>query len=84
MIANLIRHWFFGHHTLRVTRKAVRRLLREKRPTAGRTEQRATIARINELLQATAKTTPAWPTRRVAVMIDRDTVAATAEPFQLF
>jgi len=46
MIVNLIRHWFFGHYTLRATRRAVKQLLRDQRPAASRRERRATLKRI--------------------------------------
>jgi hypothetical protein len=52
MIVNLIRHWFFGHYTTRVTRKAVRRLIRKMKPAANLRQRNEILHRIDQAAAA--------------------------------
>ena len=52
MLWNLIRHFFFGHYTRCVTRKAVRRLIRKTKPTANLRQRRAILRTINRAAAA--------------------------------
>ena len=47
MLLKWVRHWFFGHYTKRVTRKAVWRLLSTSRTGQGRRQRRRTLRQVD-------------------------------------
>ena len=47
MLLKWVRHWFFGHYTKRVTRKAVWRLLSTSRTEQDRRQRRRTLRKID-------------------------------------
>ena len=55
MILNLIRHWFFGHYTRRVTRKGVRRLIRNTWPNATGRHRREVLRQIDHAAESHAR-----------------------------